>query len=148
MVFHMPFNDGDESGMRGASAEAILTKLGEFQFSTTTGEGWGMTFDGEHIIVSDGSEYLHFWEPEAVLRAAATPASDAAAAPPAVVSHVKRLRVNWADGRPVSKLNELEYVCGYIFANVWHMDAIIRIDPTTGSVVATTELKGLFGSAA
>ena len=85
------------------------------------GEGWGLTSDGTHLILSDGSSTLRFIE-----------ASD--------FTVVRRLRVT-ENGLPLRKLNELEYVAGQIFANVYGSDRIVRIDPKSGQVTASIDLK-------
>ncbi len=79
------------------------------------GEGWGLTDDGKRLILSDGTATLRFLDPK-----------DARV--------VRRLTVRDA-GRAVENLNELEYVEGEIYANVWYEDRIARIDPQTGRVV-------------
>ncbi len=90
---------------------------------TYRGEGWGLTYDGTHLIMSDGTSRLRFLNPK-------------------TFRVVKRLRVN--DGRrEVPQLNELEYVGGEIFANVWHTDRIARISPKTGEVLGWIDLGGL-----
>lgn len=77
-------------------------------------EGWGITHDGQHLIISDGSPTLRFVDPN-------------------TYRVVRRVKVT--DNRlAVSKLNELEFVNGEIFANVWYKDQIARIDPRTGRV--------------
>jgi glutamine cyclotransferase len=86
-------------------------------------EGWGLTYDGKHLIFSDGSSRLRFLNP-----------TDG--------KLVRELRVT-SGGSPVKHLNELEYVEGEIFANVWHEDRIARISPETGAVVGWIDLKGL-----
>lgn len=78
------------------------------------GEGWGLTDDGTHLILSDGTAVLRFLDP-----------ADARV--------VKRLPVRDGD-RLIDRLNELEYVDGEIYANVWHSDRIARIDAKTGKV--------------
>ena len=86
-------------------------------------EGWGITHDGTHLIISDGKSILRFVNPK-------------------TFQTVRRLKVT--DGRrAVSKLNELEFVNGEIFANVWYSDRIARIDPETGRVNSWLELKPL-----
>ena len=83
---------------------------------TYTGEGWGLTFDGTHLIMSDGSSSLQFRDP-------------------ATFSVVKTIQV--ADPRgnvPVPRLNELEYVDGRVFANVYETRHIVVIDPADGRV--------------
>jgi glutaminyl-peptide cyclotransferase len=97
-----------------------FSKIGEFKYY---GEGWGLTHDGESLILSDGTNRLRFIDP--------------------ATFQVKRM-VNVLDhGVPIRELNELEYVNGEIFANVWHEDRIARIEPQTGHVVGWIVLKGL-----
>jgi glutamine cyclotransferase len=89
-----------------------------------TGEGWGLTHDGKHLILSDGSSVLRFLDPGSF-------------------KEVRRLGVR--DGRrPVRELNELEYVQGEIWANLWHTDRIARISPVDGRVVAWVDLSSLW----
>lgn len=87
------------------------------------GEGWGLTHDGRHLIMSDGSAELRFWDPQ-------------------TLEEVRRLKVH--DGaRPVLNLNELEFVRGEILANVWQSNRIARIDPKSGAVTSWLDLAGL-----
>ena len=86
-------------------------------------EGWGLAWDGEHLILSDGSASLQFIDPEGFV-----PVRE-------VVVTVR--------GQPLSQLNELEYIDGEIWANVWQTDFIVRIDPETGVVNAIVDLTGL-----
>jgi glutamine cyclotransferase len=86
-------------------------------------EGWGITHDGEHLIMSDGSSTLYFLDPENF-------------------EEDHRIDVR-ANGRSVSRLNELEYIKGEIYANIWLTDRIARIDPLSGRVVGWIELKGI-----
>lgn len=94
----------------------------EARFSYPT-EGWGMTFDGERIIMSDGTARLYFWDP-------------------ATLATIGTVDV-YDDKGPVVRLNELEYINGEIFANIWQTDLIARIDPATGAVVGWIDLTGL-----
>jgi len=87
------------------------------------GEGWGLTRDATNLIMSDGTEFLRFLDP-------------------ATFAERRRLRVT-AVGQPVKNLNELEYVKGEIFANVWLTDYIARIDPATGRINGYVDLRGL-----
>ncbi len=89
-----------------------------------TGEGWGLTHDRTHLIMSDGTEFLRVLDP-------------------ATFRELRRVRVT-AVGQPLTKLNELEYVKGEVFANVWMTDYIARIDPESGRVNAYIDLHGLF----
>jgi glutamine cyclotransferase len=97
-----------------------LTRKKTFRYS---GEGWALTQDGKHLIMSDGSPVLKFRDP-------------------VTFKEVRRLQVT-ADGKPVGNLNELEWVKGEILANIWQTHLIARIDPATGKVKAWIDLTGL-----
>lgn len=99
---------------------ATFEKRGEFQYP---GEGWSMTTDGKRIIMDDGTPELRFWDPE-------------------TLKETGRLTVT-AEGQPVKNLNELEWVKGELYANIWETDRIARIDPATGKVVGWIDLTGL-----
>jgi len=88
------------------------------------GEGWGLTHNGEHLIVSDGSSGLQFLDPE-------------------TFDVVRRLAVRDSDQR-VDQLNELEFIRGEIWANVWFQDRIARISPTSGEVLSWVVLDDLY----
>ena len=92
----------------------------EFRYS---GEGWGLTFDGEHLVMSNGSDELRFLDPN-------------------TLRQVRTLRVT-ADGEPLPQLNELEWIEGEIWANLWTHDRIARINPDTGEVTAFVDLTGI-----
>jgi glutamine cyclotransferase len=93
-----------------------------FTYST---EGWGIAYDGaSRLVMSDGSDTLTFLDPK-------------------TFASLKRLRVQDA-GRPVSNLNELEWIEGELWANVWQTDRIARISPNTGDVNAWIDLSTLF----
>ncbi len=87
------------------------------------GEGWGLTHDGTRLILSDGTDRLHFMNPRDGSITGGVSVRDA--------------------GQPVTHLNELEYVDGVIYANVWPTDRIARIDPATGAVTGWLDLAGL-----
>ncbi|TWI63631.1 glutamine cyclotransferase [Pseudoduganella lurida] len=87
------------------------------------GEGWALTTDGKRLYMSDGSQYLRVLDPE-------------------TLQVTRRIRVS-AEGTPVTQLNELEFVNGEIFANIWQTDRIARIDPFSGQVRGWIDLKGL-----
>ncbi len=92
------------------------------QFSYT-GEGWGMTRTAKELITSDGTNVLRFRNPE-------------------TFAETRHIAVK--DGNtPVSQLNELEYVKGEIYANVWHADRIARISPSDGHVIGWIDLSGI-----
>src|SRR5258706_8763870 len=90
------------------------------------GEGWGLTHDGTNLIMSDGTDELRYLDPMTFVEK-------------------RRLRVT-AAGAPLRNLNEVEYVKGEIFVNVWQTDYIARIAPATGNVTAYVDLRGLLSS--
>ncbi len=94
--------------------------LQEFQYPT---EGWGITHDGARLIMSDGTATLRFLDPE-------------------TLDEIGAVDVYDVNG-PVVRLNELEFIGGELFANVWQTDAIARIDPETGQVTGWVDLTGL-----
>ena len=95
-------------------------QLQQFEYPT---EGWGITHNGEHLIMSDGTPMLYFLDPRTFKR-------------------VGKIMVLEAD-KPVWWLNELEYIDGEIYANVWPGDRIARINPETGQVIGWIDCKGL-----
>ncbi|HYW15676.1 MAG TPA: glutaminyl-peptide cyclotransferase [Allosphingosinicella sp.] len=93
---------------------------GSFRYS---GEGWGLTQDGRHIIMSDGTSNLRFFDPK-------------------TMQEKKKVAVTFK-GQPVERLNELEYVRGEVFANIWMGRRIARIDPKSGAVKGWIDLTRL-----
>jgi glutamine cyclotransferase len=91
---------------------------------TYSGEGWGLTHDGERLIMTDGGAALIFRDPETFERLGAVLVTD-------------------FDGTPVRHLNELAYVEGRVLANVWKTDRVAVIDPGSGDVEAWIDLAGL-----
>jgi len=87
------------------------------------GEGWGLTQDGKNLIMSDGTATLRYFDP-------------------GTFREVRRLVVR-DRGASVAQLNELEFVHGQIYANIWHSDRIARISPQTGKVIGWIDLSGL-----
>jgi len=100
--------------------KATFHKVGEFTYN---GEGWGITSDGQNLIMSDGTATLRFVEPE-------------------TFNVVRKLTVFDGD-KPVAYLNELEYINGEIYANVWMTNYIVRISPENGAVLGWIDLRGL-----
>lgn len=100
--------------------ESTLRKTGEFSYF---GEGWGLTTDGVHLYMSNGTSTISVHEPE----------------------NFRTIRTIGAtlNGNPISNLNELEWINGEIWANVWMTDKIVRIDPTTGLVTGVVDMAGL-----
>lgn len=94
--------------------------LKTFEYPT---EGWGITHDGRQLIMSDGTAALHFLNPQ-------------------TFKETDRIEVS-DPGGPVTRLNELEFIRGEIYANVWQTDCIAKIDPATGRVTGWIILKGL-----
>jgi len=101
-------------------------RLGEFSFSSK--EGWGMTSDGKCVIMSDGTDELHYLDPNGL-------------------KPVKNLRVRRGE-LPESYLNELEYVNGFIYANIFTTNTVVKIDTGSGQVVAQLDLSALAQDAA
>lgn len=100
--------------------QETFEQLATFTYPT---EGWGLTHDGQELIMSDGSDTLYFLDPN-------------------TFQETKRIQVK--DRRKsVDKLNELEYVKGEIFANIWMSDRIARISPQTGYVLGWIDLTGI-----
>lgn len=95
-------------------------QLGSWRYS---GEGWGLTQNGRELIMSDGTDQLRFLDPE-------------------TLQERRRVRVT-ANGQPVDRLNELEFVNGEVLANVWMTPRIARIDPNTGYVTGWIDLTAL-----
>jgi glutamine cyclotransferase len=95
-------------------------RLGQFNYE---GEGWGLTTDGQSLILSDGSNRLRFLDPNNF--------------------RVIRTIAVTENGQPVRQLNELEYIKGEIYANIWHSTRIVTINPQTGAVTASMDCADL-----
>jgi len=109
---------------------ALIYDRATFHFLRTlpyTGEGWGLTHDDKSIILSDGTAQLRFLDPGTF--------------------HELRSITVKDRGKPVIQLNELEYIHGEIYANIWHSDRIARISPATGRVLGWIDLTGLLPAA-
>jgi glutaminyl-peptide cyclotransferase len=91
------------------------------------GEGWGLANDGENIYMSDGSANIRIWDP-------------------LTLQEKRRIMVH-DHGQPVVNLNELEWVRGEIYANIWQTDRIARISPADGRVLGWIDLKGILPAA-
>jgi len=100
--------------------KASFMLLDQFDYLT---EGWGITHDGKRLIMSDGTSTLHFLDPQTFKEAGRIEVFDTAG--------------------PVPRINELEYVKGQIYANIWLTDRIAMISPQTGKVTGWIELMGL-----
>ena len=90
---------------------------------TYAGEGWGLTYDGTRLIMSDGSAQIFFRDPR-------------------TFEKIGEITVT-VEGNPVVRINELEWIDGMIWANVWQTDLILRIDPLDGVVTGVLDLTGL-----
>ncbi|MDA1122542.1 MAG: glutaminyl-peptide cyclotransferase, partial [Bacteroidetes bacterium] len=101
-------------------------QLKTFNYSTETREGWGITTIDSLLVMSDGSETLYFLDPESLME-------------------VNRIKVYDNEG-PVKNVNELEFIEGVIYANVWQTDDIITIDIVTGKVLARIDLTDLMNA--
>lgn len=99
---------------------ADLRLLGEFDYE---GEGWGLTTDGTRLILSDGAPHLRFLDGRTLTQTGIVPVS--------------------LNGRPIGKLNELEWIDGEVWANIWQTNFIVRIDPANGNIVGIIDLTEL-----
>jgi glutamine cyclotransferase len=95
-------------------------KQGEFDY---TGEGWGLTHDGQSLIMSDGTNQIRFLDPKTL--------------------RTTRTISVFDEGEPVNELNELEYIDGEIYANIWQTDRIVRLDPKSGKILGWIDMTGL-----
>ena len=108
------------------AGQAFVYRLDDFSRVRThrySGQGWGLAFDGERLAMSDGSAVLRFRDPDTFDVSGALEVHD--------------------DGQPVTRLNELEFVDGSIFANIWHSNRIARIDPESGTVTGWLDVSEL-----
>jgi glutaminyl-peptide cyclotransferase len=97
-----------------------FTRTGHFQYPT---EGWGLTHDGTQLIMSDGTNNLYFLDPDTFEEQGRV-----------AVTH---------EGDPIHMLNELEFILGEVYANIWQTDMIVRINPETGAITGWIDLSGL-----
>ncbi len=103
---------------------ATFKPRGQFKYR---GEGWALTKDDRRIIMTDGTDEIRFLNPN-------------------TLAETGRIKVTFR-GQPLRNLNEVEWVKGEIYANVWQTDMIVRINPTTGVVVGRINLSGLLSNA-
>jgi len=94
---------------------------------TYSGEGWALTQDGKRLIMSDGTPELRFLDPD-------------------TLAQIGRITVTY-EGKPVRQVNELEWVKGRIYANVWETNMMILIEPASGAIMGVVDLSGLLGAA-
>jgi glutaminyl-peptide cyclotransferase len=109
------------------SHEAFVYDRGSFSLQRTLsydGEGWGLTHDDTQLILSDGTSDLRFLDPK-------------------TFRVMRRIHVVEDSGHPVANLNELEYIHGEIYANIWETDEIVRISPSTGKILGRLDLSGI-----
>ncbi len=92
-------------------------RIGSFQYNR---EGWGITHNGVDLIMSDGTDKLYFLD--------------------SATQEVKKTITVTDNGEPVSNLNELEYIEGFVFANRWQTNLIVKVDPNNGNVEGTMDL--------
>jgi glutamine cyclotransferase len=100
--------------------EGSFESLQEFEYST---EGWGITYDGSHLIMSDGTSTLYFLDPENFQKTGQIEVYDPAGS--------------------IDNLNELEYVKGDVYANIWMEERIAIINPQTGQIIGWINMTGL-----
>lgn len=105
---------------KGFIYDTDFNRTGEFTYE---GEGWGLTHDAESLILSDGTNQIRFLDP--------------------ATFKVQRTISVLDHGKPLLELNELEYIKGEIFANIWQTDRIVRIDPRDGKILGWVDMTGL-----
>jgi glutaminyl-peptide cyclotransferase len=103
---------------------ATFKRVGEFHYK---GEGWSFTTDGKQLYFDNGSSQIFTWDPETLQQTGQINVTD--------------------DSKAIDRLNEMEWVKGEIYANIWTTDRIVRIDPKTGKVTGWIDLAGLLTSA-
>lgn len=108
------------SGQGFVYDKATFRQIGQFRYP---GEGWGLTTDGEHLILSDGTPWLRFMDP-------------------VTFAEVRRVEVRGPRG-PVEQLNELEFAHGSVYANVWFSNSVLQIDPASGDVLREIDFTAL-----
>lgn len=99
---------------------ADFKKIKELPLNT---QGWGLTNDGKNLIAGDGSSNLYFYEPQTF--------------------RLLRTQYITENGAPAVNINELEYVNGYVYANQWQYNYILKIDPSSGEVVAKMDVSDI-----
>jgi glutaminyl-peptide cyclotransferase len=109
-----------QSGLGRVYGKENLTCIGNFSYQT---EGWGITSDGKRLIMSDGTDILHILDPDTFVETG-------------------QIKVT-ANGMPLMGLNELEYIKGQIYANVWPTNRIAIISPENGEVNDTIDMRGI-----
>lgn len=126
-----------------------LLEKRRFTFTTDSGEGWGITHNGSHYIVSDGSPTLYYWDPATMREVGRISVHASEPVPPAHRGRRVSPKTKRKGAGPyfVSRLNELEFVRGEVLANVWMTDTIVRICPRTGEVRGFINLHDLLPAA-
>ncbi|MBV8603586.1 MAG: glutaminyl-peptide cyclotransferase [Pelomonas sp.] len=117
-------------GLTWKNQVGYVVDLKDFAFKSRfdySGEGWGITRNDRELIQSDGTSALRFIDPN-------------------TLHETHRVEVT-AEGQPVTQINELEWVDGEVYANIWQTDRIARIDPRTGHVLGWIDLAGLLPEA-
>lgn len=104
----------------GANSKSSFNKVGEFRYAS---EGWGLTTDGKHLIMSDGTDKIYFRDPNTFM----------------ILKEIK-ITIN---GKKLQYINELEYIDGKIWANVYTTDSIVIIDPKSGDVEGLIDCRNL-----
>ena len=106
--------------------KTTFEQLRTFEFNSKQSEGWGLTSIGDSLVMSDGSEILYFLDPT-------------------TMAETSRIQV-YDEFKPIKQLNELEYINGKIYANIYHSDEIVIIDPKTGQITGKLDLTGIFNT--
>jgi glutamine cyclotransferase len=118
-------------------------KLGEFTFPSN--EGWGMTTDGKYLVMSDGSSNINYFNPDSTHPEVVTIEYSDSTKSTKTLPGFKLVRILGVSDNngPVSNINELELINGFLYANQWQTNYILKIDPASGKVVGRLNMDAL-----
>ena len=125
-----------------------LKETGRFSYNTHTGQGWGLANDGERLIVTDGSHFLHFWDPEKPgrevrKRIIVRDPNNRISSTTSDKNRRQGPALKKGPNGEVGLLNEIAWFRGTVLANIWYNDHVIQIDPDTGIVLAAWDFTDL-----
>lgn len=124
-------------------------KLGEFTYPNQNHEGWGMTTDGRYILMSDGSSDVSYLDPDSTTKVSVSIHYDDGDSTVKTLNSLRLVKVlNVTDNNgPVVNVNELELIHGYLYANQWQTNYILKVDTATGKVVGRLNLDSIAADA-
>ena len=124
-------------------------KIGEFTYPNQNHEGWGMTTDGRYLIMDDGSSDISYLDPDSTTKVSVSIHYDDGDSTVKTLNSLRLVKVlNVSDNNgPVSDINELEMIHGYLYANQWQTNYILKIDTASGKVVGRLNLDSIVSDA-